>query len=126
MPVLSVIIVAFFAYLHIIIIEWGVGYQFNMIQALMPAFAAIFFDAGILIKNSRRNWFIGTRTPWTMSSDAVWDKTHKRGGKLFMACGLIMLLRIAVPAYAMFLLFVPLIFTVIYTFVYSYFEYKKK
>ena len=119
------VIVAFFVYLHIIIIAWGIGYQFNRIQALMPAFAAIFFDAGILIKNARRNWFIGIRTPWTMSSDRVWEKTHKRGGKLFMACGLIMLLGIIIPDYAIYLLLVPLMLTVIYTFAYSYFEYKK-
>lgn len=36
-------------------------------------------------------FLIGLRTPWTLSSDAVWRKTHRLGGKLFVGAGLIML-----------------------------------
>jgi uncharacterized membrane protein len=48
----------------------------------------------VLIKNAKRNWFIGIRTPWTMSSDKVWDKTYKIGGKLFKIAGVVALLAI--------------------------------
>ena len=37
----------------------------------------------------KSTYTVGIRTPWTLSSDDVWRKTHRLGGKLFMAAGLI-------------------------------------
>ena len=37
------------------------------------------------------NWFIGIRTPWTLSSDTVWTKTHKLGGRIYFFGGLLCL-----------------------------------
>ncbi len=39
---------------------------------------------------SRRMYLGGIRTPWTLASENVWIKTHRLGGKLFVAAGLIM------------------------------------
>jgi uncharacterized membrane protein len=35
------------------------------------------------------NWLMGIRTPWTLSSDVVWNKTHRMGGVMFIIFGLI-------------------------------------
>jgi uncharacterized membrane protein len=35
----------------------------------------------------RKNFFIGIRTPWTLASDAVWERTHRFAGPLFVAAG---------------------------------------
>lgn len=72
------------------------------------------------------NWFIGIRTPWTLSNEKVWDKTHKVGGKMFKIAGVIALFGFFFRNYALFLTLVPVIFIVIYTFVYSYNEYQKE
>jgi uncharacterized membrane protein len=93
---------------------------------LSPALAILFYYTGILIENAKRNWFIGIRTPWTMSSDKVWDKTHKIGGKLFKIAGVFTLLAIFFESFAVFFIVVPVISISIYTIVYSYFEYKKE
>ena len=37
----------------------------------------------------RRNFWIGVRTPWTLASDAVWDRTNRAGGRLLVAHGLL-------------------------------------
>jgi uncharacterized membrane protein len=37
----------------------------------------------------RKNFFIGIRTPWTLASDEVWARTHRLGGWLLVAAGLI-------------------------------------
>jgi uncharacterized membrane protein len=97
-----------------------------MITFLSPAFAILFYYTGILIENAKRNWFIGIRTPWTMSSDKVWDKTHKVGGKLYKIAGVVTLLAIFFETYAIYIIVVPLIMVSIYTVVYSYFEYQKE
>ena len=95
-------------------------------QMLVPAFGILFYYCGVLVEKAEKNWFIGIRTPWTLSSDSVWKKTHVLGGKLFKASGLVALLGIFFKDWAFFLAIVPAIFLSIYTILYSYFEYQKE
>lgn len=45
------------------------------------------------------NWLIGIRTPWTLQNDRVWARTHRLGGRLMVAGGLLgALLAVLVPA----------------------------
>ncbi len=54
---------------------------------------------GNYITTVKPNWFIGIRTPWTLTSDRVWTRTHRLGGRLMMAGGLLAaLLALLVPA----------------------------
>ncbi len=71
-----IIFFAFLFYLYLLTIVWNLGARFNMIQFLSPAFGVLFFYCGIMIENAKRNWFIGIRTPWTLSNEEVWNKTH--------------------------------------------------
>ncbi len=119
------LIFAFFFYIYLITIIWNLGFRFNMIQILCPAFAALFYYAGVLMSHAKRNWFVGIRTPWTMSNEKVWDKTHKIGGKLFKLTGIISLLSLILPDLSVFFILVPILFTTIFVFIYSYVEYKK-
>ncbi len=121
-----VLIMVFLFYLYILTILWNSGYKFNIITFLSPALAILFYYTGILIENAKRNWFIGIRTPWTLSSDKVWDKTHKIGGKLYKISGILTLLAVFFESYAMLIIVVPVIIVSIYTVVYSYFEYHKE
>jgi uncharacterized membrane protein len=86
----------------------------------------LFFYIGILCENAKRNWFIGIRTPWTLSSDKVWDKTNKLGGKLFKIAGVVALFGIFFRSYTMYFVLVPAISFAVYTIVYSYLEYRKE
>ena len=45
--------------------------------------------AGNFMINLKPNWLFGIRTPWTLSSDIVWRKTHQIGGRIFFYGGLI-------------------------------------
>ncbi|MFA4819477.1 MAG: SdpI family protein, partial [Candidatus Aenigmatarchaeota archaeon] len=99
--------------------------SFNMIQLLSIAFAPLFYYCGILIENAKRNWFVGIRTPWTLMNETVWNKTHRRGGKLFKLSGVLALVAIGLPQYALVFILVPVILSSIYAMAYSYFEYKK-
>ena len=119
-------IIAFLFYIHTLTIAWNLGIRYNMIAFLSPAFAVLFYYCGILIENSKRNWFIGIRTPWTMSSDKVWESTHKIGGKLFKAVGIISLIGLFFQEIAIFFVIVPILLVSIYLFVYSYLEFKKE
>jgi len=72
------------------------------------------------------NWFIGIRTPWTLSSEKVWDKTHKIGGRLFKIAGIIAIGGILFQNYAIFFIIVPILLAAIYSVVFSYIEYQKE
>ncbi len=115
----------FLFYLYLLTISWNLGIRFNMIQLLSPAFGILFFYCGILIENAKRNWSIGLRTPWTLSSEEVWNKTHQSGGKLFKIAGIIALGGLILPDLALFLILFPVLLFTFYITVYSYFEYKK-
>jgi uncharacterized membrane protein len=121
-----ILVIAFLFYIYLLTIFWNIGFRFNIITLLSPAFAILFYYSGILIENAKRNWFIGIRTPWTLSNERVWDKTHRIGGKLFKIAGIIALAAIFFQSSAIFFIIVPVIIIAIYTVIYSYFEYQKE
>jgi len=121
-----IVLLAFLFYLHTLTIAVNLGVDINMNQAFIPAFAFLFFYVGILLEKAKRNWFIGIRTPWTLSSDVVWDKTHVLGGKLFKIAAFISVIGLVMPEYAMLFVLVPVLAAAIVSFAYSYFEYNKE
>ncbi len=121
-----VLMLGFLFYVYLLTIFWNLGIRFSMTQLMIPAMAALFYYCGILVENAKRNWFIGIRTPWTLSSEKVWEKTHKLGGKLFKGAGLIILLGFVLESYALLFILVPVLFVSIYLIVYSYLEYQKE
>lgn len=121
-----IVIIIFLFYIYLLTIFWNMGFRYNMITLLSPAFAILFYYSGVLIENAKMNWFIGIRTPWTLSSEKVWDKTHKIGGKLFKIAGIIAFAGILFQSYAIFFILVPILSAVIYLVIFSYIEYQKE
>ena len=120
------LIIVFLFYIYILTIFWNMGFRFNMITLLSPAIGILFYYSGVLIENAKMNYFIGIRTPWTLSSEKVWDKTHKIGGKLFKIAGIIAIAGILFQGYAIFFILVPMLLAAIYSVVFSYIEYQKE
>jgi uncharacterized membrane protein len=112
-------------YIFLLTLFWNLGYRVGMTQAISPAMVILFFFIGAIMNKLERNWFIGIRTPWILSSDEVWKKTYKLGGKLFMFAGIIALLGAFFPDYAIWLIFAPILIVIVFVIVYSYFDYKQ-
>jgi uncharacterized membrane protein len=70
----------------------GAGYAMPMPMLAMLVAGALFMVIGNYMGKLRRNFFIGIRTPWTLSSEAVWERTHRLGGWLFLLAGLVAML----------------------------------
>ena len=121
-----VLIIVYLFYVYLLTIFWNIGIRFSMVQPLAPAMGILFYYIGILTENAKRNWFIGIRTPWTLSSEKVWEKTHKIGGKLFKTAGAFAFIGVFFQSYALFFILVPIILVAAYTIIYSYFEYQKE
>lgn len=58
---------------------------------------ALFVVIGNLMGKVRPNWFVGIRTPWTLSSPRSWSRTHRLGGWVFILGGLILMGAALVP-----------------------------
>jgi uncharacterized membrane protein len=59
----------------------------NAREFVMPGVAILFILIGNYMGKTRSNFFAGIRTPWTLSSDYSWEKTHRLTGRLFMLAG---------------------------------------
>ncbi len=44
---------------------------------------------GNYMPKCRLNYTMGIRTPWTLSSEENWNKTHRLGGKIWVAAGIL-------------------------------------
>jgi uncharacterized membrane protein len=122
------LIVAFMLYIHALTLAWSLGYQdFKMSAAMLPFMGILFIAIGFLLRKAKRNFFIGIRTPWTLSSDTVWDKTHQLGSVLFMLSGAFAILGGFFGGMTAFwLVFVPLIGSTIFLVIYSYIVYRQE
>lgn len=120
--------IVFFLYVHGLTIVWSLGYQnFRMSSAMLPFVGLLFIFIGYLLRKAKRNFFIGIRTPWTLSSDTVWDETHRLGSILFMISGAFALLGAFLGGMAAFLLmFIPLMGSALFLVVYSYILYRNE
>lgn len=63
------------------------GHPVQMPLISMLGIGALLMVTGNYLGKVRKNFFIGIRTPWTLASDAVWERTHRIGGWLFMLAG---------------------------------------
>jgi uncharacterized membrane protein len=117
------VMMAFLLYLHGLTILWNLGMQsFRMSTALLPALGVIFIFAGLMMRQAKRNFSIGIRTPWTLSSDRVWDQTHRLGGVLFIASGVLVILGALFPGpTAFWFVLVPVLVSTVFLVAYSYF-----
>ncbi len=111
--------------IHLQVILWNYGIKISPNVILPLGLGLLFFYIGILCEHSKRNWFIGIRTPWTLSSEIVWDKTHKVGGRLFKIAAVVTFAGVFFQQYAIFFILVPVLAVAVYTLVYSYLEYRK-
>lgn len=71
------------------------SYYPGRIQAPKVVFvmlSLLFVLVGNYLPKIQSNFYMGIKTPWTLSSDEVWRKTHRFAGKLYVACGILTLL----------------------------------
>lgn len=117
----------FLAYVWKLTIFWNLGYRFfKMRTALLPALGLLFIFVGYMLRTAKRNWFVGIRTPWTLSSDFVWAETHRLGGILFMVSGLLAILGVFFGAHALWFTILPILGSTVFLYIYSYILYRSE
>jgi uncharacterized membrane protein len=118
--------VLFMLAIQVQIILWSTGYQISPNLTFPILIGILFIYIGFLLGHAEQNWFVGIRTPWTLSSETVWKKTHEIGGKLFKIAGVIAFAGVLAGEYAMWFILVPALAVAVFTVAYSYFEFQKE
>ncbi|HOX36185.1 MAG TPA: SdpI family protein [Methanoregulaceae archaeon] len=112
--------------IQIQIILWGLGIPVSPNRVFPVLMGLLFIYLGFLLAHAEPSWFVGIRTPWTMSSYPVWKKTHRLGAKLFMLAGAISLVGVLAGTFAFLFIIVPVIAASLITVVYSFLEFRKE
>lgn len=47
---------------------------------------------GNIMPKIKSNFYMGIKTPWTLSDDQIWYRTHRLGGRLLAAAGAVMVI----------------------------------
>ena len=80
-------ILAYMLALHVTLTAIGMGAAIELTRVITVGGGAMFVLLGNFLGRVESNWFLGIRTPWTLSSDTVWRKTHRTAAWLFVAGG---------------------------------------
>ena len=95
----GVVIVLAVSQLAIVLAAVGRPLPINLVVGL--AVGGLFVVLGNVLGKVRSNFIFGVRTPWTLTSDLAWNRTHRLVGRLFVILGLAILVSAVVGGEAM-------------------------
>ncbi|MGL4522102.1 MAG: SdpI family protein [Bacilli bacterium] len=115
----------FMLVLHIITVGYNLGWDVNIALSIQLLMGILFLYLGNEMPRFKQNYFLGIRTPWTLSNEEVWNRTHRVGGYGFIAAGVCFIGSIFLPTNVGMIVPLIVLFAVaIFTMVYSYSVYK--
>lgn len=99
-------IVLFLAVVYALMVVSGMGHDLPIGEPMSLLVGALFVVIGIAMGKIRPNWFVGVRTPWTLSSKLSWTRSHRLAGWLFVISGVgtLLLASFSTPAALVFLI----------------------
>lgn len=119
--VIRVALLAFLAAMHCVILLAAFRRPVDVSAVVLVGAGILFCVLASVMGKVRPNWFVGVRTPWTLSSVDSWNRTHRLAVPLFLATGAAMFLLAAVRnAWTLAILVVCIAATAIGLPVYSY------
>lgn len=88
---LMLVVQGFVLLLGIVTLLAAAGYALPVPTIVFFGVGALYMILGNYMGKLRHNFFIGIRTPWTIASQATWERTHRLGGRLFVLAGLVVM-----------------------------------
>ena len=90
--------VLFLVALHGAVLASALGAPVPMSRVMPIGVGLLLITIGNVLPRTRPNWWLGVRTPWTLSNDRVWARTHRVAGFLMVGAGVVVALSSALPA----------------------------
>jgi len=122
--ILMVALVGFMSGVTLLVLLEASGKNVHINEMIFAGVGLLFIVMGNYLGKVRKNFFIGIRTPWTLASDEVWNRTHRVGGKIFVLIGFFMFLN-AFFRFPESWLVGAIVFAALIPVVYSYLLYRK-
>ncbi len=119
-------LILFMLVIQLALIAQSLGIGFDMTTIVLLAISALFIFIGNYMGKMRRNFWMGIRTPWTLTNTVVWERTHRLGGWLFVAVGLIGIVCSFIPELRLWGIVVPILAVCVFLYVYSYVIYRQE
>ncbi|MDA0301544.1 MAG: SdpI family protein [Chloroflexi bacterium] len=76
--------------MHALLVATALGYPVDAGRWIPVGAGALLVVMGNVMGKVRPNFFVGIRTPWTLTSTRSWEKTHRMGGWLFLVAGVLL------------------------------------
>jgi uncharacterized membrane protein len=76
------------AAIGVLVVAAALGSEIDTTLVVFVGVGALFIVIGNYLPKVRSNYMVGIRTPWTLTSDLSWDRTHRVGGRLFVLEGI--------------------------------------
>lgn len=115
--------IGFLGLLHAVTVLIALGHNVSINRWMCIGLGLLFAIIGNYLGKTRSNFVFGIRTPWTLSSELSWRRTHRLGGRLFLAFGVVLFVFgvFDVTGHALFwMLLGGVIVLIAATFIYSY------
>lgn len=123
--IFEVVLVFILVGLNWVTIAFNLGVPVDIQKCSVIPVGILFMVIGNYMGQIRHNYFFGIRTPWTLASEEVWRKTHRLGGYLFMASGILIMISGFLDGSTSFIITTGAVFlTVFGSFAYSYFVFR--
>ena len=90
--IFTVTLVGFMSGIGLLVLLAASGRNVHINEMVFAGVGLLFIVLGNYLGKVRKNFFIGIRTPWTLASDEVWNRTHRLGGWVFVLIGFFMFL----------------------------------
>ena len=102
------------------------GYNIDIGVITQIGMGLMFIVMGNYLTRVRHNYFFGIKTPWTLANETVWRKTHRLGGILFVAAGVLIIVSVVTFPELRFIITITSVVGVsLISMVYSYLVFRK-
>ncbi len=91
------LLVLLLAALEVAVVGFNLGWPVDMQRVVLTLVGLLFVALGNYMPRVRSNWWMGIRTPWTLSSERVWRETHRLGGRTFVLGGVVTMVAAVLP-----------------------------
>ena len=115
------------ALIHLTVLAYALGMPISIQRVAPIALGAMLIVIGNQLPRARSNWWFGIRTPWTLSNDRVWERTHRVGGYLMTISGVVVMLSAFIAGLARPLLIIACVAaSALGSMIYSYFAWRQE
>ncbi len=123
--ILQTVFVLFFAYMYFVSLYIALNPNVPITPFILGGIGVLFIVIGNYLGKVRQNYFVGIKTPWTLHSEEVWNKTQRIGGWTFLFAGIVILINGFVKWQLAAVMIAVIAVAVVVPIIYSYILYRK-